>query len=119
MVMPRSRSRSIESRTCSRMCRGATVWVISRMRSASVDLPWSMWAMIEKLRMSAWSAMRKSSLGAVQQRDAARDQVPGGMRLVDAQPQHGPAVDQRARGQPPAHRDDLGDHRPAEERVED
>src|SRR6266536_4931769 len=28
------------------------------MRSASVDLPWSMWAMIEKLRMCAWSAMR-------------------------------------------------------------
>jgi hypothetical protein len=27
--------------------------VISRMRSARVDLPWSMWAMIEKLRM--WS----------------------------------------------------------------
>jgi hypothetical protein len=27
------------------------------MRSASVDLPWSMWAMIEKLRMCAWSAM--------------------------------------------------------------
>ena len=34
-----------------------TVWVSSRMRSASVDLPWSMWAMIEKLRMWAWSAM--------------------------------------------------------------
>src|SRR5215211_8334626 len=27
------------------------------MRSASVDFPWSMWAMIEKLRMCAWSAM--------------------------------------------------------------
>jgi hypothetical protein len=27
------------------------------MRSASVDFPWSMWAMIEKLRMSDWSAM--------------------------------------------------------------
>jgi hypothetical protein len=27
------------------------------MRSASVDLPWSMWAMIEKLRMCAWSVM--------------------------------------------------------------
>jgi hypothetical protein len=25
------------------------------MRSASVDLPWSMCAMIEKLRMWAWS----------------------------------------------------------------
>ena len=27
--------------------------VSSRMRSASVDLPWSMWAMIEKLRISS------------------------------------------------------------------
>src|SRR5213592_1876195 len=57
MVMPRSRSRSIESRTCARMSRGSTVCVSSRMRSASVDLPWSMWAMIEKLRMRRWSAM--------------------------------------------------------------
>jgi hypothetical protein len=36
--------------------RGSTVWVISRMRSASVDLPWSMWAMMQKLRMRDWSA---------------------------------------------------------------
>jgi len=28
-----------------------TAWVSSRMRSASVDFPWSMCAMIEKLRM--------------------------------------------------------------------
>ena len=35
------------------MSRAMTVPVSSRMRSASVDLPWSMWAMIEKLRM--WS----------------------------------------------------------------
>jgi hypothetical protein len=27
------------------------------MRSASVDFPWSIWAMIEKFRMWAWSAM--------------------------------------------------------------
>jgi hypothetical protein len=27
------------------------------MRSASVDLPWSMWAMIEKLRILDWSAI--------------------------------------------------------------
>ena len=33
------------------MSRAATVAVISSMRSASVDLPWSMWAMIAKLRM--------------------------------------------------------------------
>ena len=49
--MPRSRSRSIESSSCGRWSRGSTAPVISRMRSASVDFPWSMWAMIEKLRM--------------------------------------------------------------------
>ena len=51
MVMPRSRSMSIESRYCSRMRRGSTAPVISRMRSDSVDLPWSTWLMMEKLRM--------------------------------------------------------------------
>ena len=35
------------------MSRAATVPVTSRMRSASVDLPWSMCAMMLKLRM--WS----------------------------------------------------------------
>src|SRR5207245_8332597 len=63
--MPRSRSRSIESSTCARISRASTVCVISRMRSASVDLPWSMWAMIEKLRMSAWSMGRYSVEGAI------------------------------------------------------
>jgi hypothetical protein len=29
------------------------------MRSASVDFPWSMWAMIEKLRILDWSAMAR------------------------------------------------------------
>ena len=53
IVIPRSRSSSIESSTCARMSRPVTVSVSSRMRSASVDLPWSMWAMIEKLRMRA------------------------------------------------------------------
>src|SRR4051812_29926818 len=51
MVIPRSRSRSMSSRSCSRNSR----WVIapdwSRSWSASVLLPWSMWATIEKLRM--------------------------------------------------------------------
>src|SRR6266480_1558101 len=57
MVIPRSRSSSMESSTWARMARGPTVCVSSRIRSASVDLPWSMWAMIEKLRMWAWSAI--------------------------------------------------------------
>ncbi len=37
------------------MSRAETVSVTSRMRSASVDLPWSMCAMIEKLRILLWS----------------------------------------------------------------
>src|SRR5579872_3676094 len=51
MVMPRSRSRSIESRYCSRISLGSTAPVSSRMRSDRVDLPWSTWLMIEKLRI--------------------------------------------------------------------
>src|SRR5437660_4211858 len=42
---------SIESRNCSLRSRSVSAPVFSRRRSASVDLPWSMWAMIEKLRM--------------------------------------------------------------------
>ena len=36
--------------------RSVTVPVLSSRRSASVDLPWSMWAMMEKLRRWAFSA---------------------------------------------------------------
>src|SRR6266545_7794083 len=62
MVMPRSRSRSIRSRYCSRICRSDTAWVSSRIRSASVDLPWSMCATMQKLRMRDWLDMRRGSL---------------------------------------------------------
>src|SRR5665648_182768 len=58
MVIPRSRSRSIRSSICSCISRSATVLVICRMRSASVDLPWSMWAMMEKLRIWEKASMR-------------------------------------------------------------
>src|SRR5438552_12522806 len=51
MVMPRSRSRSIRSRNCSRISRSETAWVSSSNRSASVDLPWSMWATMQKFLM--------------------------------------------------------------------
>src|SRR5262245_38064934 len=66
--MPRSRSRSIESRYCAFMSRASTAPVISRMRSESVDLPWSMWAMTEKLRIrerSMGRAGRLTSAGGV------------------------------------------------------
>src|SRR3954447_3306187 len=88
--MPRSRSRSIESSTWARIDRGSTVFVISRMRSASVDFPWSMWAMIEKLRMCAWSAMdARLRIGAVapggsEQRDDRQRVVVGDRDAVAA-----------------------------------
>ena len=61
IVMPRSRSMSIRSRYCARICASSTTPVSCSIRSASVDLPWSMWAMMQKLRMSdgvvnVWSA---------------------------------------------------------------
>ncbi len=61
MVMPRSRSMSIRSRYWARISRSATTPVSCSIRSASVDLPWSMWAMMQKFRICAgavkvWSA---------------------------------------------------------------
>ena len=53
MVMPFSRSRSMESSTWLVIWRASMVCVSSRMRSASVDLPWSTWAMMLKLRRRA------------------------------------------------------------------
>src|SRR5262245_1041240 len=50
--MPRSRSNSILSSTCSRISRAASPPQASISRSARVDLPWSICAMIAKLRMS-------------------------------------------------------------------
>ena len=51
--MPRSRSRSMESRTCSSISRAERTPVASKRRSASVDFPWSICAMIEKFRISS------------------------------------------------------------------
>src|SRR5882672_1873440 len=51
MVIPRSFSRSIESRTWSTAFLASMVPVRDRSRSARVDLPWSMWATMEKLRI--------------------------------------------------------------------
>ena len=69
IVMPFSRSRSIESRTWLVIWRGSIACVSSSRRSASVDLPWSMWAMIEKLRRRS-CGMRASSSGAMRQASA-------------------------------------------------
>src|SRR6476620_8825963 len=51
MVIPRSRSMSIRSRYCARIARSSTTPVIWSIRSARVDLPWSMWAMMQKFRI--------------------------------------------------------------------
>jgi hypothetical protein len=51
IVMPRSRSRSMSSSVCSFISRSVIVPVRSKSRSARVDFPWSMWAMMQKLRM--------------------------------------------------------------------
>src|SRR5262245_61685006 len=53
--MPRSRSRSMASSTCASISRAWRAPVISRNRSASVDLPWSICAMTEKLRIRCGS----------------------------------------------------------------
>src|SRR6266540_4612666 len=56
MVMPLSRSRSMSSRSWS--CpnsRRVMVPVFRRSRSARVDFPWSMCAMMQKFRMWDWS----------------------------------------------------------------
>src|SRR5882757_4358924 len=53
IVMPRSRSMSIELRYWARMSRASTAPVYSRMRSARVDFPWSMWAITLMLRMAS------------------------------------------------------------------
>src|SRR5579884_1352396 len=55
IVMPFSRSRSIWSSTCSVSWRCDSVPVSSSRRSARVDFPWSMWAMMQKFRMRACS----------------------------------------------------------------
>src|SRR5260221_13790649 len=50
-VTPRSRSRSMLSSTCSCMSRSEMVPVTCNNRSASVLLPWSICAMMQKLRI--------------------------------------------------------------------
>jgi hypothetical protein len=49
----------MSSRNCADISRAETAPVRSSRRSASVDFPWSMWAMIEKLRMRAVSRSRR------------------------------------------------------------
>jgi hypothetical protein len=61
--MPRSRSKSMLSRSCAAMSRAATVLVASSSRSARVLFPWSMWAMMLKFRIRALSYRGMSADG--------------------------------------------------------
>src|SRR5687768_16952409 len=80
--MPRSRSMSILSRYCARICRASTTPVSWSIRSARVDLPWSMWAMMQKLRITAGSVVGTSHCHLLQaghlDRHAERVRAPAG-----------------------------------------
>src|SRR5262245_33831002 len=65
MVIPRSGSISMESSTCSTISRSARPPVVWISRSANVDLPWSIWAMIAKLRILSMAAFMARGLALV------------------------------------------------------
>ena len=66
MVMPRSRSMSIESEhLLAHLPLGERAAPLVVSRSGSVDLPWSMCAMIAKLRMRARSVMPQACITTV------------------------------------------------------
>src|SRR4051794_26735739 len=70
------------------MClRGSTAPVTSRMRSASVDLPWSMWAMIEKLRIRSMGRAQYCE-GQVRWLNEARDCANCRPRNPSHRPEH-------------------------------
>src|SRR3989337_742011 len=71
MVIPFSRSRSMLSRTWSFILDLGIVCVTSRRRSARVDFPWSMWAMMQKLRTRSRGCMDSGlEVGAQRDREA-------------------------------------------------
>src|ERR1700686_5938444 len=84
MVMPRSRSRSIESRTWACISRMASDPVSSSNRAASVDFPWSICAIIAKFRMREASieVLRFYRRGKCDAGAPAREAV-GSTRLMD------------------------------------
>ena len=64
--MPRSFSKSIASRCCAWSVRSSTVPVDWSNRSDRVVFPWSMWAMMLKLRMCAASIVVQNPSDAVE-----------------------------------------------------
>src|SRR5580658_6833050 len=61
MVIPRSRSSSMESSTCACISRSARPPHSWMKRSARVDLPWSTCAMMEKLRICRMLLLRSAA----------------------------------------------------------
>jgi len=59
MVIPRSRSKSIVSRTWFRISRAVRVPVASMRRSANVDFPWSIWATMQKFLINLDSSIKR------------------------------------------------------------
>src|SRR5688572_14838410 len=96
MVMPRSRSIGFESSTCASISRASSPPQIWMIRSASVDLPWSTCAMIEKLRICCiWGGVMPS--GAVNEAlSHTRRARPG---ITGSRPRPGPAAPVRRAGQ--------------------
>src|SRR3954454_14470937 len=104
--MPRSLSSSIESSICGRCLRASTAPVTSRMRSASVDFPWSIWAMIEELRM--FFAGARMSLLILGTAEPTAHQPRGLAGLREPHREHGRDVDREAREDGRAEAHDLG-----------
>src|SRR6267143_4440858 len=86
MVIPCSRSSSIESSIWSRISRSGTVPVVSSRRSDRVVLPWSTCAMTQKLRMRASSAIAN-------QTRVRRPRSPSAGRTLDVAPLEHPEGD--------------------------
>ena len=80
MVMPFSRSRSIESITRSATCSLARkVPLCQSIASTSVVLPWSTWAMMARLRTSSRvSKVKPSSLSEEWEKSVKRLHTPRG-----------------------------------------
>src|SRR6186713_261928 len=96
IVMPRSRSSGLESRCCAWMSRCATVFVSSRMRSASVDFPWSMWATMQKLRIFSVSMSGANLSGGPEGGAEPAGVVAGDLGRLDADVLEVPGVDAAA-----------------------
>src|SRR3954464_13742052 len=88
------------------------------MRSASVDFPWSMWAMIEKLRMF-WAGRVTARSRLEPPAEAACDETADLARLLHTERECRGGVHDHAGGDRDAERGDLSRQRAPECPVED